>query len=233
MKKSAEIKGLPIFSIADGAELGRVKSLIINPDQGRVDFFTVEHEEWQAEGRAIPFQKVIGIGDYALTIENEGAIIDLNEIPIAKELLNRQVQIENTRVMTRKGQLLGEAEEYVVDEDTGSIITLDVTVNEQLTALDSELVITYGKDVIIAKEEAASALQQGRQAEKAAEEDSLAAIEKQQDALLIGKTATKDIVDLNGALLIPKGTVLTEEHIQSAREAGPEVLVDVSMSAEG
>lgn len=90
MKKSTQILGQPIISISEGAEIGKVKSFVINPDKGSVDFLTIEHEDWQVSVKAIPFKKVVGIGEYAVTVESDRAVIDLNEIPIADQLVNKK-----------------------------------------------------------------------------------------------------------------------------------------------
>lgn len=156
MKKSIEIVGLPIISIIDGTEIGKVKSLVINPEKGSVDFLTIEHEDWQVSVKAIPFKKVIGIGEYAVTIESESSVIDLNEIPIANSLVNKKIRITNTKVMTRKGQLLGEVVEYFVDDETGNLLGTLLKVSGNEVALASDSVLTYGKDIIIVQEDAAS-----------------------------------------------------------------------------
>ena len=39
MKKSTEILGLPIISISEGMEIGKVKSLVINPEKGSLRFY--------------------------------------------------------------------------------------------------------------------------------------------------------------------------------------------------
>ncbi|WP_449537131.1 PRC-barrel domain-containing protein [Ferdinandcohnia sp. Marseille-Q9671] len=156
MKKSVEIVGLPIISIIDGVEIGKVKSLVINPEKGSVDFLTIEHEDWQVSVKAIPFKKVVGIGEYAVTIESESSVIDLNEIPIANSLVNKKIRITNTKVMTRKGQLLGEVLEYYVDDETGNLLGTLLKVSGNEVALASDSVLTYGKDIIIVEEEASS-----------------------------------------------------------------------------
>lgn len=158
MKKSTDIISLPIISISAGLELGSVKSLVVNPEKGTVDFLTVEHDDWQVSVKAIPFSKVIGIGEFAVTIDSDNAIIDLNEIPIANQLVNKRIKITDTRVITRKGQLLGEAKEFYVNEDTGLIIGLHLLVNNQNVFIKSEHVLTFGKDILVVKEEASSAL---------------------------------------------------------------------------
>ncbi|MBO0960707.1 PRC-barrel domain-containing protein [Neobacillus sp. MM2021_6] len=153
MKNSSQITGLPIISISDGIQVGKVKSLVINPDKGSIDFLTIDNEDWQVSIKAIPFKKVIGIGEYAVTVDSENAIIDLNEIPITNQLVNKKIKISNTKVMTRKGELLGEVTEFFVDENTGHILGMELKIAGNNVALLSEFVLTYGKDIIIVKED--------------------------------------------------------------------------------
>ncbi|QOR65706.1 PRC-barrel domain-containing protein [Cytobacillus suaedae] len=156
MKKSTQIVGLPIISISEGQQVGKVKSLVINPDKGSIDFLTIEHEDWQVSVKAIPFKKVVGIGEYAVTVESDSAVIDLNEIPIANQLVNKKIKITNTKVMTRKGELLGEVTEYFIDDETGNILGVLLTLPNREVTLASDSILTYGKDIIIVKEDAAS-----------------------------------------------------------------------------
>ncbi|MCM3441955.1 PRC-barrel domain-containing protein [Metabacillus halosaccharovorans] len=258
MKKSTEIIGLPIISISAGMELGSVKSLVVNPEKGTVDFLTVEHDDWQVSVKAIPFRKVIGIGEFALTIDSDNAIIDLNEIPIANQLVNKRIKITDTRVMTRKGQLLGEAKEFFVNEDTGHIIGLHLNVNNQDVFIKSENVLTFGKDILVVKEEASNELLHS--AEKLLEnsehedEDSdeiiedmspardvkeeplsiqeIDSIKAKQIDLLEGKTVIKDIYGADQQVIIEKGTMLTINDIKKAQDEGPSTFVELSMNTE-
>ncbi|WP_175639843.1 PRC-barrel domain-containing protein [Metabacillus schmidteae] len=257
MKKSTEILGLPIIGISAGLELGSVKSLVINPEKGTVDFLTVEHDDWQVSVKAIPFSKVIGIGEFALTIDSDNAIIDLNEIPIANQLVNKRIKITDTRVMTRKGQLLGEVKEYFVNEDTGQIIGLHLNVNNQDVFIKSEFVLTFGKDILVVKEEAsaqflnsAEKLVENHELEDVVEElieeitpvneikeDDLShqeidSIKAKQIDLLEGKKVIKDIYGANQQVIIEKGTTLTIEDIKKAQDEGPSTFVELSMNTE-
>lgn len=252
MKKSTQITGLPIISISDGNQVGKVKSLVINPDKGSVDFLTIEHEDFQVSVKAIPFKKVVGIGEYAVTVDSESAVIDLNEIPIANQLVNKKIKITNTRVMTRKGELIGEVNEYFVDQDTGHILGMQLKLPNKEVALSSESVVTYGKDIIIVKEDATSYFlnsveelegkaddadewfEEFPTAEVASsvEDDEVKALKEKQIELLVGKTLTKDVYDKNGTILFNEGTVLTIEQIQKAQEEGPGIVVELSMNVE-
>lgn len=276
MKKSNQIVGLPIISISDGQEIGSVKSLVINPDKGSIDFLTIEHEDWQVSVKAIPFKKVVGIGEYAVTVESESAIIDLNEIPIANQLVNKKIKINGTRVMTRKGMLIGEVGEYYVDEDNGFILGMSLNLSDREVALASNSVLTYGKDIIIVRENAESyfldSVEQLKDLSKKQQTDAellenpassmnepnsgtlevkgedplegiqektapingeVQAIKDKQIEILRGKKVIKDIYDKDGNLLLARGVILGKEEIMKAQDAGPSVVVELSMHVDG
>ena len=244
MKKSTEILGLPIISITEGMEIGKVKSLVINPEKGSLDFITIEHEDWQVSVRAIPFKKVIGIGEYALTIETENSVIDLNEIPIANQLVNKKIKITDAKVMTRKGELLGSVQEYYTDEENGQVIGMQVKVGDHDVILPSETVLTFGKDILIVTEDASSHfLEQAEQllGEQVPDTEVIngeevpngeADLRNKQIELLQGKRLLNNVPDLNGDVLFSKGHVLSKEDVIKAQSVGPSVLVGLSMNVE-
>lgn len=252
MKKSTEISGLPIISISDGNQVGTVKSLVINPDKGSVDFLTIEHEDFQVSVKAIPFKKVVGIGEYAVTVDSESAVIDLNEIPIANQLVNKKIRITNTKVMTRKGELIGEAVEYFVDQDTGHILGMQLKLSEKEVALSSDQVVTYGKDIIIVQEDVSAhfldsvqelvgKIEMATEANDLvdelssilpSEDEEVNALKEKQIELLSGKRLTKSVLDKNGNILFLEGTILAREQILQAQEEGPSIVVELSMNVE-
>ncbi|MEK4442656.1 MULTISPECIES: PRC-barrel domain-containing protein [Niallia] len=241
MKISTQFKGLPIISISNGQQEGNVQSLIINPEKGFVDFLTLEQEEWQESIQAIPFKKVIGVGEYAVTIESANSIIDLTQIPIASELASKKIAIIDTNVITRKGDLVGKVTEYQMNEETGEIIGL--VLEEQESIISSEAVITYGKDIIIVKEEVATPnfvqeeavssndhLIQALEEVERENEAGLNGLKEKQRELLLNKQVTKDIYAADGELIVAKGSILALEDIEKAQNAGPSVVIDLSMS---
>ncbi|REJ10739.1 PRC-barrel domain-containing protein [Halobacillus trueperi] len=248
MKKSIEIIGFPIISISAGEEIGRVKSIVINPEKGSVDFLTVEHEDWQVSVKAIPFQKIIGIGKYAITVESTHSILDLNEIPIANQLINKKVYIKGAQVMTRVGELVGEITEYYVNETNGQIISVDVTTGDQDSIeVSSEYIITYGENLIILNEEFSTGEVEARNPKEAsapveikksfhfsttANQERVNDLDRKQDELLEGKQATKNIVNSQGETVVTEGTVLTKTEIDHLKQYGPSVMVELSMNVK-
>lgn len=250
MKKSVEIIGFPIISISAGEEIGRVKSIVVNPEKGSVDFLTVEHEDWQVSVKAIPFQKIIGIGKYAITVESTHSILDLNEIPIANQLINKKVSIKGAQVMTRVGELVGEVTEYYVNQTNGQILSVDLTTDDKnKIEVSSEYIITYGENLLILNEEFSG----GEWNEVDSEVESLPTQEKKpksfnfttttnqervndldrkQEELLEGKQATKNIVNSQGETVVTEGTVLTKSEIDELKQYGPSVMVELSMNVK-
>ncbi|MGA4718553.1 PRC-barrel domain-containing protein [Fictibacillus nanhaiensis] len=245
MKKSNQFVGLPIISIADGAEVGHVKSLVVNPKEGMVDFLTVEHADWQISVRAVPFKKIVGVGEFAVMIEDSTSIFDLTEIPIANELVQKKINVVGAKLIDRKGQLIGEATEFFINEDTGAILGLELSLRSKKVILSSEQLITYGRDLIVIKEEAQlnfldkAEMLLGNLNEVAATVEQpevtqeLSEFQEKQLTLLTGRTTTKDIFERNGNLLFPNGTTLKKEDVRKAQEKGPAVLAELSMNVVG
>ncbi|MBB6282827.1 PRC-barrel domain-containing protein [Geobacillus subterraneus] len=258
MKASAQMVGLPIISIADGSQIGTVKSLVINPEKGSIDFLTVEQDDVQLSLKAIPFKKVVGVGEFAVTVETGHDVIDLSEIPIANQLVNKQIRIKNTKAITRKGQLLGEVNEFFIDEETGDIIGIALHFENKEAVLPATEVLTYGKDILVVNDGANQSLlddpaqllkaeggqpvaemdedgfssQMDAIAENTENVEALHTLREKQVALLAGKRLTKDVYDADGRVLFAAGTTLSEEDVRKAQEAGPGVIVDVSMNVE-
>jgi uncharacterized protein YrrD len=237
MKKSNQFIGLPIISIQDGTEVGSVKSLVVNSQQRTVDFLTVEHEDWQISVRAIPFKKIAGVGEFAVMIEDRNSIFDLTEIPIANELVQKKIGIAGAKIIDRKGQLIGEATEFFIDEDNGSILGIAVSVQSKELVLAAEYVITYGRDLLVVKEESELKFLDRAELLLMKQEDAVSnepdMIKEKQYQLLTGRTTTKDIFSRNGVLLFPNGTQLKKEDVEAAQEHGPAVLAELSMNVVG
>ncbi len=246
MKKTKEILGLPIISISDGVEVGKVKSIIINADKGAIDYVVVDSGIQILSARVIPTEYILGVGEYALTIENEDAINDISKIPAAIDLLQKNIQVKGTKVLTKKGRLIGEIGDiYVDEEDNCSIIGLeyiaDIT-KKTIRIIPRESIITFGKNLIVVKDDVESNLMDfatqlpnsGKkdielnlesniledmpvEVEEAAISDMM---EIKHREYLNGKRATKTIYDGFGNVLINEDTIIDDEIFDIAKLNG-------------
>lgn len=162
MKKSEEIIGLPIISISDGNEVGKVKAILINEVKGSIDYVIVDNGINLLNDKVISTEKVLGIGEYALTIENEDVIKDISEIPAAIELYKKNIAVKGTKIMTKKGQLIGQTGDIYVNEDNNcSIVGLEFINNktqDSVKIIPRKSVITFGKNLLIVKDDVESNL---------------------------------------------------------------------------
>lgn len=149
MKKSVEIIGLPVISIDEGRELGTVKELVINPTEKEVTALLVEDTKWFMGAKTFPFSSISGIGQYAVTIEKGDSVSSVLDSPELLELLNIDVKIIGSKILTKTGQIQGKVVDIIVD-DAGKIITCDVEdMNGTMTTISSDQVVTFGKEVTI------------------------------------------------------------------------------------
>ncbi|PWK10282.1 hypothetical protein [Tumebacillus permanentifrigoris] len=156
MKSSAQIQGLPIFSLVDGAEIGQVKQLVIEPSSGSVRLFQVENDQHAIGVHVLPYASVIGVGDFAVTVESGESIRDLNNVLGARDLVLLSYKIIGTRVLSRKGQLMGTVHEYYVDEETGSVTACSFAEHGQsdsIRVFHRDNIMTFGRDVLVIKDE--------------------------------------------------------------------------------
>lgn len=247
MKKTKEIIGLPIISILDGVEVGKVKTVIINAEKGAIDYIVVDSGIQILSARVIPTEYVLGIGEYALTIENEDAINDISKIPAAIDLLQKNIQVKGTKVLTKKGRLIGEIGDiYIDDEDKCSIIGLeyiaDIT-QKSIKLIPRDSIITFGKNLVVVKDDVEANLLE-RPSQLVSNNDSLDFEKKNSDEeikeeveelqtssvssmmemkhreYLNGKIATKAIYDNAGNVLIEENTIIDDSVFEMAKNNG-------------
>ncbi|MGI6412750.1 MAG: PRC-barrel domain-containing protein [Syntrophomonadaceae bacterium] len=232
MKKTQEILGLPVFSIMDGKKIGQVKDLVINPEDGKVDFILVSNGAWYVGARVLPYKSVMGIGEHAVTTESEGQLSLINDTAAAKNLLQRNVMVKGNRVLTKQGNLVGVVSEFSIDEMTGKITRLEYKTAQdesKVEIIEADQVLTFGSDVIVIKErkppESVPVMPEpvmvnsDEEKASATEESQLAAFFKQkQIEFLLEKRLEKDLVDAAGNVIIPAGTEITQDVIKIAEQ---------------
>lgn len=244
MKKSGEIIGLPIISIADGKEIGKVKDLVINPAGGKIAALVLDDGQWYLEAKLLAFDAVIGMGEYAVMVENSNAVSPVTACPEVEKLLEAGVKVIGTKVLTNTGGICGQVQEIVLDKD-GQIAACEVAVDGgELKQIPAPQILTYAKDVTIinvaasanvATPAAHKAVPAGAAAIPAAgEETSAEDAGKKPDEkflkYLLGKKASRNITTDNGVLIVAQGDEITDEILQKARLAGK--FVELTMNIQ-
>lgn len=241
MKRSEEILELAVISIEDGKEIGRVSDLVINPAKGSVEYLVIDNGSRYTGVKILPFKLVEGVGEYAVTIQSLSSITDLADEPDVNGLLEKNVRVKGTKVLTKKGKLIGSVSEFLIDESNeGKIAACEITPVNGGTGggmIPADNIITFGKDVLVVGEEslpvppgggpggpqpAKSSDGAGSKAAVDRQEQSQAAklFEEKQRQYLLGRKLSKRIETESGELIAEEGQTITEEILDKAKEAG-------------
>lgn len=154
MKKTGEIVGLPIVSLVDGGEIGIVKSLVIDAKNAAIAAIVVDDNKWYKDATLVAFPDILGIGESALTIENKDTIKPLVQVPEFEKLLEADVNILNTKVLSKKGQIKGTVVDVYFDPESGKIIECHAK-NESGTdfTIPVERIYTLGAGITVVSDE--------------------------------------------------------------------------------
>ena len=158
MKRSEELLELAVISIDDGKEIGRVCDIVINPSKGAVEHLVIDNGSRYTGVKILPFKLVEGVGEYAVTVQSLSSITDLDDEPDVNGLLEKNVRVKGTKVLTKKGKLIGSVSEYLIDDSNeGKIAACEVVPVDGGASsgmISADQIITFGKDVLIVGEEA-------------------------------------------------------------------------------
>ncbi|HBW37975.1 PRC-barrel domain-containing protein [Desulfosporosinus sp. BICA1-9] len=149
MKPTKEIIGLRIISISDGTQVGVVKDFVLNPQEKTLDFLIIDQPTDYFGAKVIPFADVLGLGAFAITIPDPNVIQDVAQNIEAQNLLKQDTRVIGTKVLTKKGQLIGEVKEILIDEETGRIAACLFEAEGQMNEISAEKIITLGKELLI------------------------------------------------------------------------------------
>lgn len=228
MKPTKEIIGLRIISIADGTQVGVVKDFVLNPQGKTLDFMIVDQPTDYFGAKIIAFTDILGLGEFAITIPHPGVIQDVAQNAEAQKLLNLDTRVIGTKVLTKKGQLIGEVTEILIDEETGRIAECIFEANGQVHEIGAEQVITLGKELLIVEGLPSTVSRESKQPGSA--DSKIDAIEPKEEVVtgeietdsgfnlfeqrqlqyFVGKVVEKDIVLDNGDVLRAGERITTE-----------------------
>lgn len=151
--RSIDIKGLAVFDIASGCEIGKVSELLINAQKKSVQYLVIDVPNWYFGSYVIPFNMTEGIGKDAVMIESDNLIKKLNDEPDAITLVESGVSLIGSKALTKKGKYIGRISEIYIDENTGQVTGCELVDNITVKGIiPTKLTLTFGKDALIVDE---------------------------------------------------------------------------------
>lgn len=155
MLPSKKFLSMPIISLKEGQQIGFVRNLVIDPKTKAVAAFVVDPKGFFKEQRIIPFNRVVSIGENAITVSTESQVEKATNLPDILELLKEKAAVIGIKIMMANGKNLGIVEEFYIDPEDGSIASLDFSdgriegLFNGKARLHADDILTMGTDVII------------------------------------------------------------------------------------
>lgn len=149
VKKSIDVIGLPVFSIIQGKEIGKVKRFVIDPAKGAVIALVIDDGKWYLAAKLLPMSAVTAIGEYAVTVDEMDSLVEVKDIPDVERLLDADIDVIGTKVLTKSGRIRGKVNEIIID-DSGKINFCEIEEQAgEISQIPADIVVTYGKEVLV------------------------------------------------------------------------------------
>ena len=204
MKSSSQVTGLPLLGVQEGMEFGTVQDIVIDPQTKKVQSLILRGAKNEYDYRELKISDIIGIGkDYVITQTIENAM--------ARGLSNAGMALLNIRCIASSGDVLGNVKDFVFDEKTGVIKSVQLDTGSEIPG-ESIMALSNNLLFVTAAEQ---------------ETNAVSSLEKEQQEYMLGRVVKNDIRDQSGQVIIPKGTVVTADVIRIAEAAG--VIIDLTL----
>ena len=148
------MKGLPVITMAEGKQVGKVDDLIIDPERKAVSWLRL-HSGGMLGGERlwVSTEAVHGVGENAVTINAEADARAPADAPEALALVKAKRGIIGNKVITENGEHLGVVRDYEFDPDTFALTSLSVppgmNVVGEILMIPGNKVLTIGEDTIV------------------------------------------------------------------------------------
>ncbi len=148
------VKGLPVVTMAEGRQVGKVDDLVVDPERKAVRWLRLHRGGMLGGERLwVSVEAVRGLGEDAVTINAEADARAPADAPEALALVKASRGIIGNKVITESGDHLGEVRDYEFDPDTFALTFLSVSqarnvVGEVLT-IAGDKVVAIGEDAIV------------------------------------------------------------------------------------
>lgn len=159
MTESRWLTRMPVYDLETGRIVGRVRRLIVDPDERRVVGLLLATRLGK-EAHCLPFRELHAVGEHAVTVRGLEAITPLSEQPDMVEVLRSRRRIYHAPVLTEGGRFLGDVDEFTVNPRTGRVEALFVSgglirdLFRGQAVLPAHVVLTIGEDAVIVRDQA-------------------------------------------------------------------------------
>lgn len=162
MRKANTLHGMDIMDRNTGEKIGEVVDSIFSSGEGRLVGFIIHNGKWINGKKFLPFSDSTRIGQDAIMISDQSLILKKEEM----KKWSGECSFLEAKVMTESGKELGMIEDYMFDEEIGTIEGFEVSggliqdIMEGRNVINKNDLLVTGKDTILVPDYMEEKLQQ-------------------------------------------------------------------------
>lgn len=157
--RSRRLPGLPVLTLEDGVQLGKVRKALVDSREKRVAALVVAQRGWNQQ-RLLPMARLHALGSHAVTVERSDLLIPIKEAAEYEHLLKEdRSRVVGAPIVTAGGEFVGIVRDYEIS-GTGTVDALYVgkssfpSMFRREPSIPGEFVISLGKDAVLVADEA-------------------------------------------------------------------------------
>src|SRR5687768_15444027 len=104
MRKGSQVIGTPVISYDTGEKVDKVQDVIFDQHGNTVLALLVDEGGWFSKARVVRWEDVQALGPDAVIIAQKGQIVSAEDVPVVKEILERNNVTKGTKIMTTDGR---------------------------------------------------------------------------------------------------------------------------------
>lgn len=144
---NSRLIGTTILSVQAGGPIGRINTLIIDPDNLKVIAFALEGPLVDRRQNILDVRSIREYSNYGMVIDDADELVSPSDIVKIEQVLNLNFNLLSLKVETKKGSKLGQIIDYTIDSDSFLVQQIVVKRPIMKRIMDPELIISR-KEII-------------------------------------------------------------------------------------
>ncbi|HEY1012258.1 MAG TPA: PRC-barrel domain-containing protein, partial [Herpetosiphonaceae bacterium] len=157
MRKAADLLKKLIVQIDTGDIVGKVEDLLLDPEQDRLAALITMSGRWMREAALIPWEGIVVCTGDVILVRPGTEPQPASALPPLQQLLERNIHVSGTRVLTASGDKVGTVGEMLIDGE-GRIKGYTISrgfLGAERQFVAAEDVEAIGADALIVRDDAA------------------------------------------------------------------------------
>lgn len=122
----SRLKGMQVGAMEQGASVGRVEKMIVNPEEVRIIGLLIKPPGFWTGFKAVSFLDVVDVDASAVVIRSSEGLVDPKEIVRLEKLIKYKFEFIGLTVKNKQGKVIGRVSDAVVETSGGDILRIYV-----------------------------------------------------------------------------------------------------------